>query len=84
MAEEQEREVLRESDLARKICKGEGELFNGERCEHFDVLTWECKLLRDNPIEAVYEKRCLPEEGIRREGPRSYEGLPRGSSGRGR
>jgi hypothetical protein len=60
MVEEQEREVLRESDLARKLCKGEGELFDGERCEHFDVLTWECKLLRDNPIEAVYEKRCLP------------------------
>lgn len=60
MAEEQEREVLRESDLARKFCRGEGELFNGERCEHFDVLTWECKLLRDNPIEAVFEQRCLP------------------------
>ncbi len=59
MVGEQEREVLRESDLARKICKGEGELFDGERCEHFDVLTWECVLLRDNPIEAVYGKRCL-------------------------
>ncbi len=59
MVEEQEREVLRESDLARKICKGEGDLFKGERCEHFDALTWECVLLRDNPIEAVYEKRCL-------------------------
>jgi hypothetical protein len=25
----------------------------------FDALTWECVLLRDNPIKAVYEKRGL-------------------------
>ena len=31
MAEEQEREILRESNLARKICKGEGEQFHNER-----------------------------------------------------
>jgi hypothetical protein len=59
MVEEQDREVLRESELARKICMGEGKQFKNERCPHFDVLTWECVLLRDNPIRAVYEKRCL-------------------------
>jgi hypothetical protein len=62
MVEEQEREFLRESDLARKICMGEGKQFKNERCPNFDVLTKECKLLRDNPLEVLYKKeRCLPE-----------------------
>jgi len=60
MANDSEREILRESDQARKICLGQGNKFKGEKCEHFDLEVWECKLLRNNPIEAVYNKRCLP------------------------
>ena len=62
MAEEKESEILRETDLTRKICMGEGKQFKNERCPNFDVLTKECRLLRDNPLEVLYkQERCLPE-----------------------
>jgi hypothetical protein len=77
MVEEEEPEFLRESDLAREICRGEGERFKGERCEHFDVLTRECELLRDNPIGAVYGKRCLSREEFNARAFRVMEDYPK-------
>ena len=61
METDQGQQGFRQSDLARAICLGTGEHFKGERCEHFDRTSWECKLLRDQPLAAVYEQRCLPQ-----------------------
>jgi hypothetical protein len=65
MKKDCEREVLLQSQLARLICRGYGEQFQTEGpCPHFDSSAWECRLLRNGLISAVFSKRCLPKREI--------------------
>ncbi|MDM8524954.1 hypothetical protein QUF80_16410 [Desulfococcaceae bacterium HSG8] len=49
------------NDLIALFCKGEGKRFRGERCEHYEIFTDECRLLRDRKMKDVFEKgRCEP------------------------
>ncbi len=49
------------NDLIALFCKGEGKRFRGERCEHYEIFTGECRLLRDRKMKDVFEKgRCKP------------------------
>ena len=50
-----------ENDLIALFCKGDGKRFRGERCEHYEIFTGECRLLRDRKMKDVFEKgRCEP------------------------
>lgn len=67
MADDIQREILRESDQAREICWGWGEKFRkkdgkNDKCPYFEANEWECELLRNKaPIRSVFGQRCLSE-----------------------
>ncbi len=52
-------------DLVQSICKGEGKQFRGIMCGYYEPDAQECELLRDEPLQAVFEKgRCQPLQHI--------------------
>ncbi len=65
------RKKMMAKDLIALFCKGEGRRFNGIRCEHYEIFTKECRLLKKDTMEDIFEKgRCKPsvmaENAVRR------------------
>jgi hypothetical protein len=65
------RKKMMAKDLIALFCKGEGKRFNGIRCEHYEIFTKECDLLKKDSMKDVFEKgRCKPsvmaENAVRR------------------
>jgi len=49
------------TDLIALFCKGDGTRFKRIRCEYYEVFTGECKLLKKDNMEDIFEKgRCEP------------------------
>lgn len=58
-------QIMAKSDVVNSICQGEEKRFRGEVCEYYDQNTKACTLLRDEPLQVVFEKgRCQPFENI--------------------